>query len=166
MFRNSALYLLAIGSILYSSCGGKSPQETKAEPIAALGVTQNLPAGSAAAKYHIDNIETATVVPGQPVRIPVTHDFQINGWAIDAPNETTASTVDVVVDGTPYASQYGVARTDVADYFKKPEYKNSGFQLIVPAGRLQRGTHRVSIRVVGNDGKSYATSPDVTVIVE
>jgi hypothetical protein len=92
-------------------------------------------------------------------------DLLVSGWAIDEPNKALAGNVDVVIDGVPYGARYGVPRKDVADYFKEPACEKSGFQFSILAGQLTKGTHKVLVRAVASDGKSYVASPEITLVV-
>lgn len=92
-------------------------------------------------------------------------DIIVSGWAIDKAAKTTAGGVDVVLDQVPYSARYGIPRGDVADHFKRPDYMNSGFRLVLAKGRLTKGEHTISIRVISSDRKSYSQGPLVTFTV-
>jgi hypothetical protein len=168
MSRINALWLL-LAAVLSISCGNNATRkEAAAQPFQPTGVTQNLPQRPMGTKqwHNIDNIGPVSN-PGanQPVHVSSSQDFVVSGWAIDEPNSALASNVDVVIDGVPYVAHYGFSRTDVADHFKQPAYEKSGFQFSILAGQLTKGTHKVCIRAVASDGKSYVASPEITLIV-
>lgn len=168
MSRINALWLL-LAAVLSISCGDNAPRkEAAAQPSLPTGVTQNLPQRPMGTKqwHNIDNIgPVSNPGAGQPVQLSPSQDLVVGGWAIDEPNKALASNVDVVIDGVPYAAHYGSPRKDVADHFKEPAYEKSGFQFSIMAGQLTKGTHKVFIRAVASDGKSYVASPEITLIV-
>jgi hypothetical protein len=83
--------------------------------------------------------------------------FRVSGWALD-PAGATAGGVEVVVDGKPFVTNYGLSRPDVAAYFQSPSYEKSGFSFSMPAGQLMRGMHRFSIRIIDRAGRAYFES--------
>jgi hypothetical protein len=88
-------------------------------------------------------------------------DIAATGWALDGTRKTTAGGVDVVFDQVPYSARYGIPRGDVADHFKRSDYTNSGFQLILGRERLTKGQHSIAIRVIFSDQKTYSQGPVV-----
>jgi hypothetical protein len=163
------LFLLALlGSLLCVSCGSRTPpqDEAPAQPPPPRGVTQNLPQRQEGTIYVIDAVGPVASPMGKTVSAFAARALPIAGWAIDSPNKLPASNVDVVIDGIPYAAHYGVPRKDVAAYLKDNRYETSGFEFSMPAGVLAKGSHTLSIRVVGSDGKSYVQSPGITVVLE
>jgi phosphoglycerol transferase len=86
-------------------------------------------------------------------------EAKVSGWAIDAPRRSPAAGVDVVVDGMVFPTTYGTHRNDVAEYFRQPGYRDSGFTAIIPANAIAPGEHWLSIRVVTADGGCYFQSP-------
>ncbi len=97
---------------------------------------------------------------------PTAEDFKVYGWAVDHPNRAPASGVDVVIDRMVFPSTYGAYRNDVAEYFRRPNYRDSGFTAMIPANTLPVGEHWLSLRVVSSDGRCYYQSPSVRLTVE
>lgn len=158
---------LIVFAVFLTGCGGNAPQKQAApERPQATGVTVNLPHRSKGMNYHLDAIGPAVnPLDTKTVRIP-SQEQLVSGWAIDEPYSAVAGSVDVAIDGVPYAARYGIARKDVAAFFKNPAYENSGFQFPIPASVLSPGKHLLTLRIVANDGKSFIESPAVTVIVQ
>ena len=58
-----------------------------------------------------------------------------------------------------FPTTYGTHRNDVAEYFRRPNYRDTGFTAVIPANAIPRGEHWLSIRVVTADGRCYFQSP-------
>lgn len=169
MSKTNVLWLLLMGQFLYVSCGGGSSQqkEVAAAPSARPGVTQNMPVRKIGTTYAVDAIgPVSNPLDGKNIQLSSSQTNMVRGWAVDEPNKAVAANVDVVIDRVPYAASYGLLRKDVAEYFKTPVYENSGFQYAIPAGQLTKGAHTFCIRVVGNDGKGYVQSREITMVIE
>jgi hypothetical protein len=89
-----------------------------------------------------------------------------SGWAFDEPNKAAASGVDIVIDSIPYSANYGSDRSDVAEHFQNPSYRNCGFQMTMAPRQLPKGSHSVVVRVIAQDRKTYYQSPAVPFTVE
>jgi phosphoglycerol transferase len=98
-----------------------------------------------------------------PARIRRSQDSKVSGWAVDGPRRAPAAAVDVVIDRIAFPTTYGIHRNDVAEYFKRPNYRDTGFAAVIPANAIPRGEHWLSIRVVTADGGCYYESPGVRV---
>ena len=157
--RSTLLALVVFFSI---SCGTRDVERTPPPPVWAPGISQNLTRSAAAPSCVLDNIgPVANPAAQKPVEVSGATAFGITGWAIDEANKAAAGGVDEVIDGTPYGAHYGSVRTDVATHFNQPEYRNSGFELMVAPGQLTKGPHSVSIRVISSDKKFYYQGPVV-----
>jgi len=88
------------------------------------------------------------------------------GWAVDNQNNVPAGGVDIAIDGQPFRTQYGVERPDVAAHFNLPAYTKTGFQFLIPAGALSAGQHKLTVRVISSDGKTYRESAPVALVVQ
>ena len=86
-------------------------------------------------------------------------DSKVSGWAVDAPRRSPAAGVDVVIDRMVFPTTYGTHRNDVAQYFRQPNYRDTGFTATIPANAISPGEHWLSIRVVTADGRCYFQSP-------
>ena len=115
----------------------------------------------------IDQIGTARSPFGAgSVHVSGANELRVSGWAVDHPGKSAAAGVDVVIDRTPFPSTYGSNRDDVADYFQRPAYRESGFAAGIPAGAIAKGEHALTLRVVASDGRCYYQSRPVPVVVE
>jgi len=90
-------------------------------------------------------------------------EWRVTGWAVDAPRRAPAAGVDVVIDRTVFPTTYGTDRGDVAQFFKRPNYRDTGFVAIIPAGVVAIGEHWLSIRVLTSDARCYFESAGVKV---
>jgi hypothetical protein len=124
------------------------------------GLSQSLKRSDQASPSSLDNINSESTAK-TPIHVPGDKDISFFGWAVDEPNKTLAGGVDVVIDSAPYSAAYSISRQDVADHFKNPAYRVSGFRLDVPPGTLSKGQHIVSVRAITTDRKSYYQGPTV-----
>jgi hypothetical protein len=164
----SLLTLTALAVALLTSCGGEqkpdpgTPVATKpkpAPPPLVPGTSQNL---TRVAKlppqptYHVDRFGPANnPAPQKSFEIAGDTSVLIMGWAIDGAAKKLPGGIEVLLDQAPFAAHTGVNRTDVADFFKRPDYAMAGFELIMPPGQLSKGEHSAAIRVISNDKTSY-----------
>ena len=115
----------------------------------------------------IDQIGAARAPFGNgSVRVSSADELRVSGWAVDHPSRAAAGGVDVVIDRTPFPSTYGATRDDVAEYFQRPAYRDSGFTAGIPAGAIAKGEHALTLRVVASDGRCYYQTRAIPVIVE
>ena len=143
------------------SCGPDAAPVPAAKPLPP-GISQNLTRSELAPLCVLDNIgPVADPAKQKSVQVSGDATFGITGWAVDEAKKLPAGAVDVVVDQAPYSAHYGSERKDVANHFNQPEYRNSGFELMIAPGQLAKGQHSVSIRVISNDKKSYYQGPVV-----
>jgi phosphoglycerol transferase len=92
-------------------------------------------------------------------QVPSSEAFKVAGWAVDPPKRSPAGGVDVVIDRLVFPSIYGTARDDVAEYFRREGYRDTGFTATIPANTIAAGEHWLSVRVVSTDGACYYQSP-------
>lgn len=147
--------------------GGQTNATQEAVPLT-LSMTACPPTASLApmvkVEDQVDQIGSSRAPFGAtPASIPLAEDSKVSGWAVDAPSRAPASGVDVVVDRMVFPSVYGAHRNDVAQYFGRPNYRDTGFTATIPAKALSRGDHWLSVRVVTADGRCYYQSPAVRV---
>lgn len=103
--------------------------------------------------------------PGS-IRINRAGGLKIVGWTVDRVRETTAAGVDVALDQVPFPSMYGWDRADVAQHFKRPSYRHSGFMADIPRDKLQKGEHRLSVRVAAATRDCYYESAPIGLVVD
>lgn len=89
----------------------------------------------------------------------------LNGWAMDPSMAHTARGVYVTLDGTQIGrGEYGFFRADVGAYFNLQNLDRVGFSARIPLLPIP-ATHRLTIAVVGWDGKTYTESAPMIVNV-
>jgi len=101
--------------------------------------------------------QSATVESGTPLNIL--------GWACSSDHTKLVAEVDLMMDDGLYKIPYGQPRPDVAQAYGNPGLTNSGFAASFPAGDLGPGKHKIALRIIGADGKSYLQSPGLTIVV-
>jgi len=90
----------------------------------------------------------------------------ISGWAVDQHAEKTAGGVFITInDRIDIPAIYGLDRPDVADYFKNPHYRFSGFSASFATAVLGKGQHTLTLKIVTMDKKGYY-QPDQKIILE
>jgi hypothetical protein len=139
---------------------GPAPAGPEAAP------TQGLSAGLAkrpqTAGFFLDHIGQATdPFSKRPAVTAGAQPVLLDGFGFDPQSKAPAKGVDVVIDGVAYGTKYGIARPDVAAYFKVPALSAVGFRTTLPAGTLKPGAHTAVIRVVAADGAGFYDSPAV-----
>jgi len=107
----------------------------------------------------------APFAPGS-IHVAASGELKVSGWAVDHPHRLAAGAVDVVVDKTLFPSTYGTNRDDVGNYFKRPGYRESGFTASIPAEKLTKGDHAISLRVLSSDGRCYYQTRSMPVTID
>ena len=163
------LLCLFAGMLSLTSCSKLPPEAKSAQemrPVAA-GASGSLPKLATPARAVMERIgEVWSPLVHQPVPVPAGAPVTFAGWAVDEARQTLAGGVDVLLDGTPYAAEYGIERADVASYTKAPAYQNSGFQLTLPADKLKKGRHQVVVHVLTQDRKAFYESAPLAIEVK
>jgi len=149
-----------------STPASQTNTSTPGGSLVADGTSSDLTRSEGNPTYFLDRIQKTGSPYGQPsVTISSVSDTELAGWAVDGLVKKEAGGVDIVVDGKAYKASYGADRPDVTEALKFPATK-SGFSLVIPGNFLSRGSHTVSVRVIANDGKSYAEGPTLTFVAE
>ena len=164
----SLLPVVVLAAVAFVSCGKKDTEGTPtggsapaATPLSP-GISATLTRNSAPPLYVFDSLGPVNYPAVQKsIQIAADNDIGITGWALDVAKTNTAGAVDVVLDNVPYSARYGLERPDVGSHFNRPDFNNSGFQLVLSRGRLSKGPHAISIRVIASDKKSYNEGPVV-----
>lgn len=110
--------------------------------------------------FRSDEQQTIVVADGGQVNERV--QYVAEGWATEPGMDRPAAGVCLSVDGKvePRArSFFGLPRPDIAAGFHHPEIGSAGYALVVPAGTLSPGKHR--IQAVAKLGAGYAMLPAV-----
>jgi SAM-dependent methyltransferase len=102
------------------------------------------------------NLETlGTVTEPGTIEVSAQEMFTIRGWAVDHVAKAAAGGIDIVIDGTAYAGEYGLRRPDVAKVHGEPAYLNSGYYFKLNGEHFAPGPHTAFVRVISHDKQSY-----------
>lgn len=77
------------------------------------------------------------------------------GWAVDFPQNSSATDVYVRVGGKTYKAIYGIERAGIVSTFGHEEMRYSGFELRIPSAALTAGETIQFIMVNQNTGITY-----------
>lgn len=99
----------------------------------------------------------------EPVNSSKVNDtFKISGWAL---NQSGVKEVNVYADDQFVGNaQYGFRRNDISSYY--PDYtnaENSGFSYDMNIDTLAIGSHKITVEIVGNNGKKQTSTFSVNV---
>lgn len=116
-------------------------------------------------EFSFDWINKQQIVPGENA---VSGDgIEIVGWAMNPDSKEAPGKVFVAVNGTLFTAETGIARDDVANYFKNTAYQKSGFRAKFARSLFKPGAYSIELRVVSKDGKSYYSSaPDKAIVIK
>lgn len=90
--------------------------------------------------------------------------LMVSGWAVDSYAGAPVTSVSVYVDGVSVGTgTLGVARTDVAAAYSRPDYTNSGWTFSMSASGLSPGQHVVTATAMGPSGTAPLGSKTITI---
>ena len=145
--------------------GAQNATASNAAPPAAAGpapLSGGLPKNAAFPGYYLDHLgAVADPRTKQPAIVAAGQPILFDGFGFDPIAKRPAKGVDVVVDGHPYATTYGDARPDVAEFNKSPLLKNVEFKTTLPPNAISPGNHVVVVRVIASGGADYFESPEI-----
>lgn len=95
--------------------------------------------------------------PGKIVISKSSNSVNLIGWAVDQKAGNAANSIYAKVGDNYYKGTYGLERTSVSDYYKNPNYKNSGFNFNIDTEALI-DAGEVSFVIISKD-KSYQYTP-------
>jgi len=86
--------------------------------------------------------------------------IRLSGWAVDPKSEEDTGVNRIFVFSGPEKNKetflgeavYEIPRTDVAEYFEKPGYRLSGFELYINTFHLENGNHDLHIYAFDDNG--------------
>jgi hypothetical protein len=176
----AALAGLALAAGALTACDNPKPRVVPPDPMAKAlpppteaigppkdGTTDRLAKRTEFAAFYLDRVgEALDPLNKQPAGTPGDAPIALSGFGFDPAAKAPAKGVDVVIDGKAYAAAYGIAREDVANYFKSPALSATGYVVTLPAGFLVNGPHKVTVRVIAADGKGYFESPPIPFTVD
>src|SRR5260370_651679 len=77
----------------------------------------------------------------------------VAGWAADTRTGSPVQSVTVFVDGANVGTAtLGIARSDVAAYFNRQDFMNSGWSFQTPASAFPRGQHNATVPALVTSG--------------
>jgi hypothetical protein len=128
---------------------------------ATLGpATITVASGSGAAGPPVGNLDVAIDSSTSSTTIPKSDSLLVAGWVADTLDGSPMSNVIVYIDGSLIGTpELGLARPDVASYFNKAAYTNSGYQLIYSAATLSTGMHVVTVVAIDSASRSTTFGP-------
>jgi subtilase family serine protease len=128
-------------------------------PVASAAYTINLPP-------PVGNLDSAVDSKTGSTTVLQNNSLVVAGWIADQTDGSPLGNVKVYIDGNYFGTPtLGLARADVASYFGKPAYTNSGFSLTASAAALSPGTHAVTVVAIDSGGRSTTFGPlSITVL--
>ncbi|NMD68797.1 N-acetylmuramoyl-L-alanine amidase [Bacillus sp. DNRA2] len=103
---------------------------------------------------YLDNPISGSTLKG-------THN--VHGWFLDG---TGVSTIEVLVDGAVVGqATYGDARSDIKNAFPQYNNDNAGFHYALDTTKLSDGKHTISIREIGQNGRTI-TLPTISINIK
>jgi len=116
--------------------------------------------------YFIDNINNIKIEKQKkPVILKGAKTVVIRGWAVDSEAKDEAGGVYIDIDGKFYPSLYGFNRADVAEAYHVSSYQYSGFEGDILVSEIGNGLHKLSLKILTKNKKSYY-SPEQTFLFE
>ena len=87
-------------------------------------------------------------------------EIVLNGWALRPQEQSLAGGVFVILDkNLVIPAHYGMARPDVANYLRQPNFRDCGYVMKYPSKLLSRGVHTIALAVIYPDQEHYCISP-------
>ena len=88
---------------------------------------------------QVDQIgESRAPLGAEPRRSGRSQDSKVSGGRSTRRAALPAAGVDVVIDRMVFPTTYGTHRNDVAQYFRQPNYRDTGFTATIPANAIPR----------------------------
>lgn len=160
---NPVLWLLVLSCFL-AGCSAPPTVQPESRPAESEASTAAPARSNAKPLYNLEKLGEVINPLESPAPIVIKSDtLTAIGWAVDGSQKTEAGGVDLVIDGKPRRADYGQDRPDVAKHFGVPAYAKAGFTFSAPTAEIGRGAHKLAVRVVSQDGKTYSEGVAVTV---
>jgi phosphoglycerol transferase len=113
------------------------------------------PCSTKQAVGFVDQLNSRRVLAGAHPVVRSGVDLTVRGWAVWDATKTEVGSVDVLVDGVPFGSYYGIERPDVAAGYNQSGYRLTGYVTTVPSDKVTEGGHTLVIRAVAPDRHCY-----------
>lgn len=155
---------VAVRGTLYDVSG--EPFALPQVPVAVSMPTKLGPPQGRDSEISVDLLASASDARGVSSPLVLRKDDRavISGWAYALPENSACAGVAAFVDGKPFTGTYGAQRADVAAALGG-NHRFTGYNIVVPAQSLGRGSHRLSILCVSAAGRSYESMTTYTVTV-
>lgn len=125
----------------------------------AEGAFQDLTLSKGEPLFSFGKMNKVKIVPGE--NIAPEGEVEIAGWAMNPDGNQPPDKVFILVNGTPYTTEAGIIRDDVAKHFDNPAYRKSGYRARFARSTFQPGVYTLEMRIVDEKSKSYfASSPN------
>lgn len=149
-----SLFLLAGISLI--GCSTSSSPQSSASAEKGTGISANLQKRPGGPLWNLESFGPVSS-PGEnrSFDLPAHGKIEIGGWAVDQEAKTAAGGVEIVIDGAPFAAQYGNSRPDVASAYGVPTYTNVGYSLALTGEQFAPGSHTAFVRVLSSDRHGY-----------
>ena len=145
-------------AIAFTACS-EGDTNTNANTAPAEAAKSNAPQKVAGeTSYSVDSINNQGLPKSGPVMIngASTPNVIVAGWAVDGQAKAPAGGVIVTIDDkSELTATYGAERPDVATVLKEPNFKLSGFGVAIPTSSLDKGKHKIGLKILTNDKKGY-----------
>ena len=152
----------AASAVAVSPAATPVPPPRDVSAACRAGKTNGLPSNAVGSVDSAIDSKTRSPIPNG-VSLRPQQGIALLGWAGDRDHASAAAALclDVdrnVVTGSPVI--YGGDRADVADVYKRPGLRFTGFEIPVPPRLVTPGSHTVRVIVIDNDGKRSALEPE------
>jgi hypothetical protein len=152
--RSNFLFSLGCAVSFFSLSGCSTPQQSTAQK--ATGITGTLSKLPGSPLWNIESVGPVNNAwEKKAFDLPTHGKIAIIGWAVDQQAKAAAGGVEIAIDGTPFAAQYGKPRPDVAGAYQVPSYGNAGYSLELSAETFAPGSHTAFVRVLSSDRKGF-----------
>lgn len=112
------------------------------------------------------NVESVAGVATGSSSLPQGGLVNVHGWAVDNEDGSPVAKVRILLDGTSIGDAImGGSRPDVANYFSRPDYANSGWTFTGSVGEASVGTHTVSVAAYDRSGNLTTSSTNGSITV-
>jgi hypothetical protein len=103
----------------------------------------------------------------QPLVIPAAKEIVTEGWAVDKEASDVASAVFITIDDElDIPTIYGIDRKDVSKHYKNIKYRLSGYRVSFSTSTIDKGMHKLYLKIISNDGTRYFKSSEVKFYIE
>ncbi len=142
--------------IVEASLGNGLREETSYDSRARVSTFAVAPATGPASggSGPVEWLDSTANAAGQQ-SIPQGSLLYAKGWAADNEDGSPIPQVVLLVDAAPFVqATLGLSRPDVASYYNRPNWANSGWNIVASTSSLSPGTHTASVRGYDSSGNT------------